>query len=85
MSNKNTTVMMVDSTIGNDYSLCLCENLHSEGTKVILVTTEDRKFYSKPDYEVKFWMPSKKYHKSKLLKTFKYFTSVEGFTLYYIK
>ncbi len=50
MNNKNTTVMMVDSTIGNDYSLCLCDNLHSEGTKVILVTTEDRKFYSKPDY-----------------------------------
>ena len=84
MSNKNGTVMMVDSTVGNDYSLCLCENLHSEGTKVILVTTEDRKFYSKPDYEVKFWMPSKKYYKSKLLKTFKYFTYQSKVLLYAI-
>ena len=80
--NKNTTVMMVDSTIGNDYSLCLCDNLHSEGIKVILVTTEDREFYSKPDYKVKFWMPSKKQHKSKLLKTFKYFTYQSKVLLY---
>ncbi|MCZ6703704.1 MAG: glycosyltransferase family 4 protein [Ignavibacteria bacterium] len=77
MKNKNiqnTTVLMIDSTVGNDYTLCLCENLHNEGTKVILVTPEDRKFYNKPDYDVKFWMPSKKQNKSKFLKIFKYFS-----------
>lgn len=83
-NNQNTTVLMIDSTIGNDYTLCLCENLHNEGTKVILVTTEDRKFYSKPNYEVKFWMPSKKQNKSKLLKIFKYFTYQSKVLLYAI-
>lgn len=87
MKNKsiqNTTVLMIDSTVGNDYTLCLCENLHNEGTKVILVTTEDRKFYSKPAYEVKFWMPSKKHNKSKLLKIFKYFSYQSKLLLYAI-
>lgn len=71
---QNSCVMMIDSTIGNDYSLCLCENLHAEGIKVILVTTEDRKFYNKPDYVVKLWMPSKNLSKSKIIKVFKYLT-----------
>lgn len=52
-------VLMIDSLIGNDYTLCLCSGLYRTGVDVTLVSTEDRVLNMPVDYPVLRWAPCK--------------------------
>lgn len=65
-------VLMVDSLVGNDYSLCLCQGLHDSGVDVIFVTTEDREVGETYTFPVRFMAPSKDGGKNKVVKLLKY-------------
>ena len=65
-------VLMVDSLVGNDYSLCLCQALHESGVDVIFVTTEDREVGEEYDFPVRYMAPSKGAGKNKAVKLLKY-------------
>jgi len=64
---------MIDSLVGNDYSLSLCSGLHSQGTNVKLIVPENRIIEGNEDLDINKWMPSKEKNNSKLFKLFKYF------------
>ncbi len=63
---------MVDSLVGNDYSLCLCAGLHDAGQDVSFVTVENRESPFEIAYPMLKWAP-KKQGGSKLAKLFQYF------------
>ena len=66
-------VILVDSLIGNDYTLCLASSLQNEGLDVIFIVPANRKFNKANNFIIKRWSPSKDRKDSKLLKLFKYF------------
>ncbi len=65
-------VLMVDSLLGNDYAICLCNALKDAGANVSLVTIEDRGKSNSYSFVLRPWGPSKNYRLSKLQKTIKY-------------
>jgi len=66
-------VILVDSLIGNDYTLCLASSLQNEGLDIIFIVPANRKFNNENNFIIKRWSPSKDRKDSKLLKLFKYF------------
>lgn len=52
-------VIMLDATLGNDYSVCLCLGLSAVGVDVSLVVPENRVVNTSTDFEVKRLMPTK--------------------------
>jgi len=66
-------VILVDSLIGNDYTLCLGSALQNEGLDVIFIVPANRKFNKANNFIIKRWAPSKDRKDSKLIKLFKYF------------
>ncbi|MGB5896290.1 MAG: hypothetical protein WBG58_19095, partial [Ignavibacteriaceae bacterium] len=66
-------VILVDSLIGNDYTLCLASSLQNEGLDVIFIVPANRKFNEVNNFIIKRLSPSKDRKDSKLLKLFKYF------------
>ena len=64
---------MIDSLVGNDYSLSLCSGLYSQGINVQLVVPENRVIERNKDLVVHKWMPSKERGNSKFLKLVKFF------------
>jgi glycosyltransferase involved in cell wall biosynthesis len=72
-TNKNTLqVVMIDSLVGNDYSLGLCSGLQSQGINVQLVVPENRKIEGSENITFKKWLPSKKQNNLRLFKLLKY-------------
>ena len=65
---------MIDSLVGNDYSLSLCSGIHSQGINVQLVVPENRIIEGYEDLIINKWMPSKEKNSSRLFKLLKYFT-----------
>lgn len=59
---------MVDSLIGNAYSTCLCESLDKNGTEVLLVVPENRKFPKTEKFKILFLSPSKANDSGKIKK-----------------
>lgn len=53
----NTVVL--DSLVGNDYSLCLCDGLSKAGIVVSLIVPKDRQINSAYDFKVLKWAPPK--------------------------
>lgn len=51
--------VMVDSLVGNDYSLCLCAGLHEVGQDIGLVTVENRESPFSIGYPLYRWAPPK--------------------------
>ncbi len=76
MNQKQDTTMqpealVVDSLVGNDYSLCLCAGLHDAGADVGLVTVENREKPFDIAYPLIRWAPPKQ-GGSKVGKLFQY-------------
>jgi glycosyltransferase involved in cell wall biosynthesis len=60
-------VLIIDSLIGNDYTICLASALQNAGAEITLIVPENRDIEN-PVFTVKKWLPSKDSRKSKLLK-----------------
>lgn len=60
---------MIDSLVGNDYSLFLCNELTKQNVKVSLVMTEDRCVSFQTNFDIIKIMPSKNQDKSRVKKT----------------
>lgn len=78
-------VILVDSLIGNDYTLCLASSLQSEGLEVIFIVPSNRKFNKTNNFTIKRWSPSKDKKDSNLLKLFKYFEYLFKLFFYILK
>jgi D-inositol-3-phosphate glycosyltransferase len=65
-------VLMIDSLVGNDYSICLCNSLKNAGIDVYLTATEDRKISVSTNFTLLHWAPTKGQHKSKGRKSVEY-------------
>ncbi len=76
VAGKTTTsavkAVVVDSLVGNDYSLCLCAGLTEAGQEIGLVTVENRESPFAVDYPLMKWAPQKQ-GGSKIGKLFQYF------------
>jgi len=44
---------MIDSLVGNDYSLCLCSGIHSQGIDVQPVVSENKIIVENEDLVIK--------------------------------
>jgi hypothetical protein len=51
--------IMLDSLVGNDYSLCLCNGLKRAGVEVSLVVPKNKEINSICTFEVFKWAPPK--------------------------
>lgn len=67
-----TDVLMVDSLVGNDYTIALCTGLATQGVKVQLVVPRDRIVEPEIAFPVIRLAPSKRPGVSKLKKTLQY-------------
>lgn len=74
MINKSISILMIDSTVGNEYSVLLSNEINNQSLDLIYITTEDRKMGKDVKYSVKRWMPSKNPSINKMNKVFKYFS-----------
>ncbi len=68
---KPINAVVVDSLVGNDYSLCLCAGIHDAGQEIQLVTVENRESPFAIDYPLLKWAPRKE-GGSKIGKLFQY-------------
>lgn len=78
MEMNNNKILMIDSLIGNDYSIFLCNELVKQGIDVSLLLTEDRVINVKTNFNILRIMPSKDSKKSKIKK-------IIAFPVYMIK
>lgn len=78
-------VILVDSLIGNDYTLCLAFALQNEGLDVTFIVPSNRKFNKPNNFTVKKWSPSKDRKDSNILKLFKYFQYLFKLFFYILK
>lgn len=60
--------LMLDSLVGNDYSLCLCDGLTKAGIAVTLAVPKDKETNTVYDFKVLKWSPSKSGDLSRLAK-----------------
>lgn len=60
-------VLIIDSLIGNDYTICLASALAKAGVNITLIVPENREV-DNPVFTVKKWLPSKDSQKSKISK-----------------
>ena len=67
-----TTVTMIDSASGNEYSILLCTALHEVGANVILISPANRKLNAPIEFEIKLWMPTKDPEHNKFKKLLDY-------------
>lgn len=72
MSLSHFKILMIDSLVGNDYSVFLCSHLKKIGNDICLVTTANRTIHSKINFQVKRWAPSKSQSANKIKKLFLY-------------
>ena len=77
-------VLIIDSLIGNDYTICLAAALHKAGVNITLIVPENREIEA-PAFTVKKWLPSKDSSKNKLLKIFTQFLFLFRLVHYLIK
>ncbi len=64
--------VVIDSLVGNDYSLCLCAGLKDAGQDISLITVENRESPFPIDYPMLQWAPPKQ-GGGKIGKLFQYF------------
>jgi len=69
---ENLQALMMEATVGNEYSTLLSNALAASGVKVTLVVPKERKFFMKPDCEVLYLMPAKHGGVNKIFKLFSY-------------
>ncbi|RPI65564.1 MAG: glycosyltransferase [Ignavibacteriales bacterium] len=72
MEKKQNKVIMIDSLIGNDYTLCLGLSLFEKGMNLELIVPENREFNMSVPFIVKKWSPAKDDSYGKIRKTYKY-------------
>lgn len=77
-------VLIIDSLIGNDYTICLASALHKAGANITLIVPENREI-ELPVFTVKKWLPSKDSRKNKLFKIFTQLLFLLRLTHYLIK
>jgi glycosyltransferase involved in cell wall biosynthesis len=65
-------VLMIDSLVGNDYTICLCSALAEAGVDIILVVPEQREIRSSVQFKVKYLAPTKSSGFNKIKKAFDY-------------
>jgi D-inositol-3-phosphate glycosyltransferase len=65
-------VLMIDSLVGNDYSICLCSGLAEAGVEITLVVPEYREIESAVPFKVKYLAPTKSSAYNKIKKVFDY-------------
>ena len=65
-------VLMIDSLVGNDYSLSLCSGLHEAGTDIQLMVTEDRVVETAVSFPIRHFAPAKNAKQGRLKKTWLY-------------
>jgi glycosyltransferase involved in cell wall biosynthesis len=69
---ENLQLLMLEATVGNEYSTLLSNALAASGVKVMLVVPKERKFTMKPGCEVLYLMPPKGGSVNKIFKLFSY-------------
>lgn len=62
-------ILIIDSLMGNDYTICLANAMQMAGGNITLIVPENREI-NNPLFVVKKWLPSKEKTKSKLSKVF---------------
>jgi glycosyltransferase involved in cell wall biosynthesis len=65
-------VIMVDASVGNDYSVCLCNSLSGKGIDVTLVVPENKELTMPHYFKVLKLSPSKAANRSRLRKFISY-------------
>ena len=65
-------ILMIDSLVGNDYSVCLCTGLSNTGLDVRLLTPENKQVSGRVNFKVLRWAPSKVRGESKTAKLIKF-------------
>jgi predicted transcriptional regulator len=73
MSANKIKVLMLDSNVGNDYILHLCNALKKQGIDIGFVVTEDVIDNGTADFPLIPIMPSKEKNVNKYKKFFKYY------------
>lgn len=82
MNQKKVNLLLVDSLISNDYTLCLALALVNEGISIKFVVPENRAFNENVPFEVKRWSPAKNDSYGKTVKAYKYFLYLTKVLLY---
>lgn len=65
-------IIMVDASIGNDYTVLLCNSLAETGNDVTLVAPENKNIEIPFNFKVLKWSPSKAKGRNRLVKGFTY-------------
>ncbi len=65
-------VLIIDSLVGNDYSICLCNGLKNTGAEVYLTVTEDREINIPVSFNLLPWAPTKTQNKTNIRKSGEY-------------
>jgi glycosyltransferase involved in cell wall biosynthesis len=85
MEKKYDKILIVDSLIGNDYTLCLGFGLAQSGITLELIVPENREFNQSLPFQVKKWAPAKDDSYGKIKKIVKYFSYLTRLFFYSIK
>ncbi len=65
-------IIMVDASIGNDYSVCLCNGLYEKGMEVLLIVPSNKETGLTHKFRMLKWAPSKDKKESKIKKIISY-------------
>jgi glycosyltransferase involved in cell wall biosynthesis len=65
-------IIMVDASVGNDYSVCLCNSLTKKGMDVTLVAPQNKEITVPHHFKVLKLSPSKEANRSRIGKLFSY-------------
>ncbi len=65
-------IIMVDSLVGNDYSICLCNSLYENGIDLHLIVPKNREIQNNNTFKTLYFSPSKSKGQNKLSKIFEY-------------
>jgi glycosyltransferase involved in cell wall biosynthesis len=76
---------MIDGLVGNDYSLCLCSELHAIGVHVELIAPDQRLVSVPIEYSIRRWMPSKNSTRGRIGKLFHYIEYLARLFVHLIK
>lgn len=69
---KNLKVIVVDSLIDNEYTICICSGLSNAGIDVHLIVPENKHIRKSINFTVKHWAPTKDFRANKIPKIFNY-------------
>jgi glycosyltransferase involved in cell wall biosynthesis len=82
---QHVKVSIIDGSVGNDYSVCLCSALYTAGVDVELIAPENRVMDVPVDYPIKRWMPTKDPKSGKIGKAIHYLKYLARLLVYVVR